>query len=80
MATVLECTTEEQRSVLRSARDIFLVYGGKCLSSKAVHIWVEKFSKGRSEVAHDGRPGRPVAEVAETTVEKASMLRVSTHW
>jgi hypothetical protein len=56
MATVLkECTTEEQRSVVRflwakgfSAKDIrkemFPVYGGKCLSRKAVHNWVANFS------------------------------------
>jgi hypothetical protein len=49
MATVLEeCNTEEQRSVLRflwterlNAKDIhkemFPVYGGECLSRKAVH-------------------------------------------
>jgi hypothetical protein len=48
MATVLEeCATEEQRSVVRflwtglNTKDIhketFPVYGGKCLSLKAVH-------------------------------------------
>jgi hypothetical protein len=45
---------------------MFPVYGGKCLSHKAVHNWVEKFSQGRSKVADDARPG---AEVAETTVK-----------
>jgi hypothetical protein len=52
MATVLEdCSNEEQRSVVRflwakelDAKDIhkeiFPVYGGKCLSHKAVHSWV----------------------------------------
>jgi hypothetical protein len=57
MATVLqECNTEEQRSVLRflwakglNAKDIqketFPVYGGKCLSRKAVHNWFEKRGK-----------------------------------
>jgi hypothetical protein len=56
MANVLECSTEEQRSVVHflwekalSAKDIhkymFPVYGGKCLSSKAVHKWVEKLGK-----------------------------------
>jgi hypothetical protein len=79
MATVLEeCTTREQRSVVRflwikgvNAKnihsEIFLIYGGKCLSRKAVHKWVEKFSQGRSKVADDIRPG---AEVAETTVKR----------
>jgi hypothetical protein len=50
MATVLEYTTEEQRCVVRflwakglNAKDInkemFPVYGGKCLSRKAFHYW-----------------------------------------
>jgi hypothetical protein len=67
MATVLEgLTTEEQRSVVRffflremarglNAKDIhkemFPVYGGKCLSRIAVHNWVDKFSQGGSKVA-----------------------------
>jgi hypothetical protein len=56
MATVLECYTEEQRSVVHSlwakeltAKDIhkyiFSVYSGKCLSRKAVHNCVEKHGK-----------------------------------
>jgi hypothetical protein len=66
MATMLEGnTTEEQRSVVLyllwakglNAKDIheemFHVYNGKCLSRKAVHIWVDKFSQGRSIVADD---------------------------
>jgi hypothetical protein len=55
MATVIEeCITKEQCSVVSflwakglNAKDIhkemFPVYGGKCLSRKAVHNWVEKF-------------------------------------
>jgi hypothetical protein len=57
MATVLEeCTTKEQRYVVRflwarglnanhSHKEMFPVYGGKCLSTKAVHKWVEKCGK-----------------------------------
>jgi hypothetical protein len=57
MATELEkCVTEEQRSVVRflwakgqNANDIhkemFPVYGGKCLSRKTIYSWVEKFSQ-----------------------------------
>jgi hypothetical protein len=57
IATVLEeYTTEEQCSVVRfygqkglNAKDIrkemFPVYGGKCLSRNAVHSWVEKRGK-----------------------------------
>jgi hypothetical protein len=46
---------------------MFPVFGEKCLSRKAVHNWVEKFSQGRSKVADDARPG---AEVAETTARR----------
>jgi hypothetical protein len=55
MATVLEYITEEQRSVVRSLwakghnekdihKEMFPVYGGKCLSRKAVHSWVANVS------------------------------------
>jgi hypothetical protein len=57
-------------------KEMFPVYGGKCLSRKAVHKWTEKFSEGRSKVADDARPGAEVAEIRQ----KTSMLRVSTHW
>jgi hypothetical protein len=54
-------------------KEMFPVYYGECLSRKAVHNWVEKFSEVRSKVADDARP---VAEVAESS----SMLRISKHW
>jgi hypothetical protein len=57
-------------------KEMFPVYGGKCLPRKVFHNWVEKFSPGRSKVADDAQPG---AEVAENS-RKTSMLRVSTHW
>jgi hypothetical protein len=57
MATVLEdCTTEGQRSVVgflgetevlnaeNIHTEMFPVYGGKCLSRKAVHNWVANIS------------------------------------
>jgi hypothetical protein len=61
MATVLQgLTTEEQRSLIRfllakelNAKDVhkevFPIYGGKCLSRSAAHNWDEKFSQGRSK-------------------------------
>jgi hypothetical protein len=48
-------------------KEMFPFYGGKCLSRKAVHNWVQKFSQGLTKVADDARP---VAEVAETTVKR----------
>jgi hypothetical protein len=67
MASVLEeYTTEEPHSVVRFLwakgpnakkkniyKEMFPVYGGKCLSRKIVHNWVEKFSQGYSKVAPD---------------------------
>jgi hypothetical protein len=76
MATVLEeCFTEVQPSVVRFLwtkglnsnyihKEMFPVDGGKCLTRKAVHNWVEKFSQRRSKVADDE------TEVAETTVKR----------
>jgi hypothetical protein len=51
-------------------KEIFPVYGGKCLSRKAVHNCVEKFSQGRSKVADDVRPGRPAEIAIEETVQR----------
>jgi hypothetical protein len=44
-------------------KETFPVYGGKSLSSTAVHNWVEKVSQGRT-----GSNGG--AEVTETTIKK----------
>jgi hypothetical protein len=78
MATVLEeFSTEEQRPVMHFLwtkglnakyihKEMFSVYGGKCLSLKAVHSVVEIFSQGRSKVADDTQPD---AEMAETTAK-----------
>jgi hypothetical protein len=49
-------------------KEIFPFYGGKCLSCKVVHNWIEKFSQGRSKVADDARPVRPVEIATEATV------------
>jgi hypothetical protein len=35
---------------------------------KAVHNWVEKFSQGRSKIAIDARPGRPLENMTEAIV------------
>jgi hypothetical protein len=72
METVLEeYSTEKQRSVVcfwakrlntkDIRKEIFPVYGGKCLSRKVVHNWVDKFSQGSLKVTD--------AEVAETTAK-----------
>jgi hypothetical protein len=75
MATVLEGILPKSCILLcffacaqkTQSKEMFPVYGSKCLSCKAVHNWVEKFPQGRSKVADDARSG---AEVAETTVKR----------
>jgi transposase len=54
----------------RINEELLYVYGNKCLSHKAVHNWIEKFSQGRSKVADDDRPGRPVEIATEATVQQ----------
>jgi transposase len=53
---------------------MFPVYGGKCLSRKAVDNWVEKFSRGRSKFADDARPGHPVKVATEATMQQVEEL------
>jgi hypothetical protein len=77
MAIALEeYATEEQRSVVRflwakglNAKDIHKemlpVYGGKCLSRKAVHNWIEKSS---------------LRTLEKSQMMPDQMLRVSTRW
>jgi hypothetical protein len=54
---------------------MFPVYGGKCLSRKAVHNLVEKFSQGRPNVADDARPVLPVKTATEATVQRVELTR-----
>jgi histone-lysine N-methyltransferase SETMAR len=83
MATKLEeYTTEDQRSVVRflwakrlSAKGIHKeMFVKKCLSRKAVHNWLEKYSQGRSKVADYARPGRLVDNATEATVQPVEEL------
>jgi hypothetical protein len=55
-------------------KEMFPVYGEKSLSHKDVHNRVEKFSQGRSEVADEDWPGRPVEIATETAVQRVEEL------
>jgi hypothetical protein len=57
-----------------SHKEMFPVYCVKCLSRKAVHKKVEKFSQALSKVADDARPGRPVGIATEATVQRVEGL------
>jgi hypothetical protein len=73
-------TTEKQRSVVRllwtkrlNAKDtdkaVFHAYSRKCLSCKAIHNWVNKFSQGHSKVTDDTWPDHSVETATEATVK-----------
>jgi hypothetical protein len=49
---------EKRLSAKDIHKEMFRVYGGKCLSHKAVHNWVEKFSQGPTKFADNARPVR----------------------
>jgi hypothetical protein len=80
MATVIEKYTTENSVLLfvfllgkrlhtkDINKDKSPVYGEKCLSHKAGHKRVDKFSYGRSKFADDARPGRPIGTAIEATV------------
>jgi predicted Rdx family selenoprotein len=57
-------------------KEIFPVYGGKCLSRKAVLKWDEKRDKG---FADDEEVETEVRKCRDNS-QKTSILRVSTHW
>jgi hypothetical protein len=80
MTMLKECSTEEQHSVVRflwskglNAKDIHKemlpFYGGKCLSHKAVHNQVEKFSQGCSKVTDDVWPGHYIRIATDAPVQ-----------
>jgi hypothetical protein len=50
-------------------KEMIPVYVGKCLSCKAIHNWVEKFSQGHSKVGDDARPCHPVESATEATMQ-----------
>jgi hypothetical protein len=50
------------------------------LSRKAVPNWIEKFRQGRSKVADDARPGRPVEIATEATVQRVEELIPADRW
>jgi hypothetical protein len=55
-------------------KEMFPVYGGKCLLHKAVHNWVKKSSQGSLKITDDAQPARLVDIVTEATVQQVQEL------
>ena len=56
------------------AKDIYKemlpMYGEHCLSSQAVHNWVQKFSEGWTSIEDEHRAGRPVEIATPETLQR----------
>jgi hypothetical protein len=73
-APLSECTTLEQRSVVRFLwaegmesknihKEMLPIYGEKCLSCQAVSNWVQKFSEGRTHIEDEHCVSRPTMKL-----------------
>ena len=90
-APSVECSREEQRSVIRffgsegvNPSEIHcrmkMQYGYTCLSLQQVYDWNRKFISGVSSVADAARPGRPhTADTPEMVAGVKRVLRENRH-
>jgi [histone H3]-lysine36 N-dimethyltransferase SETMAR len=86
MSTPLEdCTTEEQRSVVRflhaegvKTSEIIVrmkkMYGINCLSVKNIYKWVIFFKDGRKSVSDNPRPGCPIVTNTTTMAKEIEKI------
>jgi len=75
----LKSSHKEQHTVIRflwakrlNANEIYFemcpVYGNKCFTRWAIHIWCMKFAHGRESVVDKEWPGRRVVAMTDATV------------
>jgi predicted DCC family thiol-disulfide oxidoreductase YuxK len=55
-------------------KEMFCIYGGKCLLCKALHNWVEKFSQERSKFAAVAQSGHLVEIAKESTLQQMEVF------
>jgi len=53
-------------------KEMLPMYGEYCLSSQAIHNWVQKFSEGRTSIEDEHRAGRPVKIATPETFQQQS--------
>ena len=52
------------------------VYGDKCFTRPAIHVWCKKFACGRESVVDEKRPGRCVVSTTDPAIAAvASLIR-----
>jgi len=75
----LKSSRNEQRAVIRfsvgkrlNANEIHSemrpVYGDKCFTRPAIHVWCTKFNCGRESIVDKERPGRHVVATTDATI------------
>ena len=55
--------------------DMCPVYGDKCFTRPAIHVWCTKFAHGRESIVDKERPGRHVATTDATIAAVDTFLR-----
>ena len=87
MATLpLKSSCNEQRAVILflwakglNANEIHSemrpVYGGKCFTRPAIHVWCTKFARGRKGIVDKERPGRHVVATTDATIAAVAFAR-----
>ena len=52
------------------------VYGDKCFTRSAIHVWCTKFACGRENIVDEKRPGRCVVSMTDPAIAAvASLIR-----
>jgi len=50
------------------------VYGDKCFTRPAIHVWCKKFAYGRESVVNEKRPGRCVVSTTDPAIAAVASL------
>jgi len=88
MATLpLKASRTEQRSVIHflwakglcpntihSESEMRPVYGDKCFTRPAIHVWCKKYACGRESVVDEKRPGRCVVSTTDAAIAAVASL------
>ena len=54
------------------------VYGDKCFTRPAIHVWCETFADGHNNVVDKEEPGRRVVSATDTTIAAVDSFMRST--
>ena len=49
------------------------VYGDKCFTRPAIHVWCTRFARGREGIVDKERPGRHVVATTDSTIAFAAV-------